>query len=205
MLFEHFVAVQDVLGLVVDQVVDPLLPVVADGRGIERDVGVVADVEVVDQVGDRVLDLAQVVRTDVEPAQARVLVEPRGPFAQAALTLGIALAADGVDGQPGAVERPERELVERVVRNIQPVKVGQLLGREILGQGLQFVVGQVERYECRRVLAAEAALGDFVDAATAQDDLGNFVSPGFAARESVSTRRPLYLPSSSPSKPSISL
>ena len=171
MLFEHFVAVQDVLGLVVDQVVDTLLPVVADGRGIERDVGVVADVEVVDQVGDRVLDLAQVVRTDVEPAQARVLVEPRGPFAQAALTLGIALAADGVDGQPGAVERPERELVERVVRNIQPVEVGQLLGREILGQGLQFVVGQVERYERRRVLAAEAAFGDFVDAATAQDDV----------------------------------
>ena len=180
MLFEHFVAVQDVLGLVVDQVVDPLLPVVADGRGIERDVGVVADVEVVDQVGDRVLDLAQVVRTDVEPAQARVLVEPRGPLAQAALTLGIALAADGVYGQPGAVERPERELVERVVRYIQPVKVGQLLGREILGQGLQFVVGQVERY-------------------------GNFVSPGLAASEKVSTRRPLYLPSSSPSKPSISL
>ena len=92
MLFEHFVAVQDVLGLVVDQVVDTLLPIVADGRGIERDVGIVADVEVVDQVGDRVLDLAQVVRTDVEPAQARVLVEPRGPLAQAALTLGIALA-----------------------------------------------------------------------------------------------------------------
>lgn len=64
----------------------------------------------VDQVGDRVLDLAQVVRTDVEPAQARVLVEPRGPLAQAALTLGIALAADGVYGQPAQLSGPNGNL-----------------------------------------------------------------------------------------------
>ena len=73
-------------------------------------------------MGDRVVDLTQVVRADVESAQAGVLVESRGPFAQAAVALSVALAADGVDRQARAVERRPRELVEGVVRDVQPVE-----------------------------------------------------------------------------------
>ena len=122
-------------------------------------------------MGDRVVDLAQVVRADVESAQAGVLVESRGPFAQAAVALSVALAADGVDRQARAVERRPRELVEGVVRDVQPVEVRQLLGREILRQLAELVVGQVERGHRSRVFAGERPFGDFVDHVAAQDDV----------------------------------
>ena len=100
-----------------------------------------------------------------------MLVESRGPFAQAAVALSVALAADGVDRQARAVERRPRELVERVERDVQPVEVGQLLGREILRQLAELVVGQVERGHRSRVLAGERPFGDFVDHVAAQDDV----------------------------------
>ena len=100
-----------------------------------------------------------------------MLVESRGPFAQAAVALSVALAADGVDRQARAVERRPRELVEGVVRDVQPVEVRQLLGREILRQLAELVVGQIERGHRSRVFAGERPFGDFVDHVAAQDDV----------------------------------
>jgi len=102
-----------------------------------------------------------------------MVVKPRGPLPQAAFAVGVALTADAEDGQALAGQRTGGEFREGVLRDVQSVEVGQLEGVELVGQFRQPVVGQVQRDELVRILALEAAFGDFRDTAAPEDDVGH--------------------------------
>ena len=139
MLIQHRLTAGDVLRFVVDQIEDSGLPIIANIRSIERDVGIVADVEMVNQIGNLVVDLAQVVRADVETTQARVLCDTRRPFLQTTLALVVALSAYGEDRQARTVERSPREFAERIVGDVQTIEVRQVIGREVRGSDVSLL------------------------------------------------------------------
>jgi hypothetical protein len=79
-LIQKDITVKDILCLIVNKDICTLLDSIADIRSIEYDVRVVTDIKIVAYSRDCILDLSEVVRSEVQASQSSVLIDSLWPI-----------------------------------------------------------------------------------------------------------------------------
>lgn len=144
-LIEHFRTVEDILRLVVDELVCSGTPGQADVRRVKLNVRVVADVEIIYQLGYLVIYPLICVGADVESSQSPVVVKSFRPLLENALSVVVPLSPDCICGKAYVVERLIRELLERVLRKVHTVKVRESRVTESHREVVKPVVSEIKR------------------------------------------------------------